>query len=137
MDHIVRCPLVPDHIELPDVHFSTLLLDSITSSSTTALVVAYYYNIQYFYLFHARVQAFVLLQFSTDDNNFYKQLLPVCRRKLVIINRIITIIAILELKAHCCSHHTMGSSLYLLDWWTTGLMNAVQSLILWIYNSLY
>jgi len=47
------------------------------------------------------------------------------------------LIIILELKAHCCSHHTMGSSPYLLDWWTTGLMNAAQSLILWIYNSLY
>jgi len=45
-------------------------------------------------------------------------------------------IYILELKAHCCSHK-MGSSLYLLDWWTTGLRNAAQILILWIYNSLY
>jgi len=33
--------------------------------------------------------------------------------------------------------HTMGSSPYLLDWWTTGLNNATQSLILLIYNSLY
>jgi len=45
-------------------------------------------------------------------------------------------IIVLELKAHGGSH-TMGFSPYLLDWWTPGLMNAVQSLFLWIYNSLY
>jgi len=41
---------------------------------------------------------------------------------------------ILELKARCCNHK-MCSSPCPLDWWTTGLRNAAQSLILSIYNS--
>jgi len=67
----------------------------------------------------------------------YYAAVALCNNMLKVIDMIVSItnrcIYIPELNAHCCSHYTMGSSPYLY----TGLMNAAECLILWIYNSLY